>query len=68
MLRPEYVKVYRDRHGALRRYFRRRGKKDVPPDGERGTIEFKQAAAVNVSLGLTFYCCSRPRRRYPDAI
>ena len=43
VLRLKYVKVYRDRHGSLRRYFRRRGQKDVPLQGEPGTAEFMRA-------------------------
>ena len=43
VLRLKYVKVYRDRHGSLRRYFRRRGQKDVALQGEPGTAEFMRA-------------------------
>src|SRR6476660_9762513 len=38
LLRLKYVKVYRDRHGTVRRYFRRRGQKDIPLKGEAGTV------------------------------
>jgi integrase len=40
LLRLKYVKVYRDRHGTVRRYFRRRGQKDLPLKGDPGTAEF----------------------------
>jgi enterobacteria phage integrase len=39
-LRLGYIKEYRDRHGTVRRYFRRRGQKDIPLKGEPGTSEF----------------------------
>jgi integrase len=40
LLRLKYLKVYRDRHGIVRRYFRRRGHKNLPLKGEPGTTEF----------------------------
>ena len=40
VLRLKYLKIYRDRHGIVRRYFRRPGEKDVPLGGEPGTTEF----------------------------
>jgi integrase len=43
MLRLKYLKVYRDRHGTVRRYFRRRGQKDLPLKGDPGTAEFMLA-------------------------
>ena len=43
MLRLKYLKVYRDRHGTVRRYFRRRGQKDLPLKGDPGTTEFMLA-------------------------
>jgi enterobacteria phage integrase len=43
LLRLKYLKVYRDRHGTVRRYFRRRGQKDLPLKGDPGTAEFMQA-------------------------
>ena len=48
-LRLKYIKVYRDRHGIVRRYFHRRGKKDVPLKGEPGTLEFMQAYQAALS-------------------
>jgi integrase len=38
-----YVKVYRDRHGRVRRYFRRRGCPDVALSGSPGSPEFMAA-------------------------
>ena len=43
LLRLKYLKVYRDRNGTVRRYFRRRGQKDLPLKGEPGTTEFMLA-------------------------
>jgi len=43
LLRLKYLKVYRDRHGTVRRYFRRRGQKNLPLKGEPGTAEFMLA-------------------------
>jgi integrase len=43
LLRLKYVKIYRDRHGTVRRYFRRRGQKDLPLKGDPGTAEFMLA-------------------------
>ena len=50
-LRLKYLKVYRDRHGTVRRYFRRRGQKDLPLKGDPGTTEFMAAyqAAFNTT-------------------
>ncbi|MGA8614131.1 MAG: tyrosine-type recombinase/integrase [Xanthobacteraceae bacterium] len=38
-----YIKTYRDRHGTLRRYFRRPGFKAVPLPGMPGSAEFMAA-------------------------
>lgn len=43
LLRLKYLKIYRDRHGTVRRYFHRRGQKDRPLKGEPGSAEFMQA-------------------------
>ena len=43
MLRLKNLKVYRDRNGTVRRYFRRRGHKDLPLKGEPGSPEFMRA-------------------------
>ena len=48
-LRLKYVHEYRDRHGHLRRYFRKPGCKRVPLPGLPGSLEFMSAyqAALN---------------------
>jgi integrase len=46
-----YVKVYRDRHGKLRRYFRRPGFKSVPLPGLPGSAEFMGAYQAAVEGG-----------------
>ena len=43
LLRLKYLKSYSDRHGTVRRYFRRRGQKDVPLKGEPVSTEFMRA-------------------------
>ena len=43
LLRLPYVRTYRDRHGRLRRYLRRRGHPDAPLPGEIGSEEFMRA-------------------------
>ncbi len=40
LLRLPYVRSYRDRHGRVRRYLRRRGHPDIPLPGEVGGEEF----------------------------
>jgi integrase len=42
-IRLEYIKEYRDRHGKLRRYFRRRGQRDIALSGKPGSTEFQEA-------------------------
>jgi enterobacteria phage integrase len=42
-LRLPYIRVYRDRHGRVRRYFRRRGRPDIPLPGDVGSEEFMRA-------------------------
>ncbi len=52
-LRLDYVREYFDRHGKLRRYFRRRGSKQIPLPGLPGSDEFMaayQAALASVIL------------------
>jgi integrase len=52
-LRLEYVHEYRDRHGKVRRYFRRRGSKRIPLPGLPGSEEFitaYQAALAGVTV------------------
>jgi hypothetical protein len=42
-LKLKYVNEYRDRHGKLRRYFRRPGARAIPLPGLPGSIEFMAA-------------------------
>jgi integrase len=42
-IRLEYVREYQDRHGKLRRYFRRKGYKQIPLPGLPGSEEFMAA-------------------------
>ena len=51
-IRLPYISEYRDRHGKLRRYFRRRGGRSIALPGLPGSIEFMaayQAALAVVS-------------------
>jgi integrase len=43
VVRIPYVKVYTDRHGTVRRYFRKPGRKAVPLPGVPGSAEFMDA-------------------------
>jgi hypothetical protein len=43
VVRIPYVKVYTDRHGRVRRYFRKLGRKAVPLPGVPGSSEFMDA-------------------------
>jgi integrase len=43
ILRLRFIHEYRDRHGKMRRYFRRPGMRAVPLPGEVGSQEFMQA-------------------------
>jgi len=43
LIKLAYVKVYRDRHGRVRRYFHRKGQPDVPLPGQPATEEFTRA-------------------------
>ncbi len=54
LVRLKFLKNYRDRHGTVRRYFRRRGQKDVPLKGEPGTAEFMLAyqAAIGAKAAV----------------
>lgn len=49
VIRIPYVKVYTDRHGRVRRYFRKPGRKAVPLPGVPGSAEFM--AAYQAALG-----------------
>jgi hypothetical protein len=42
-IRLQYVNSFRDRHGQLRRYFRRPGCKSVAPPGLPGSAEFLES-------------------------
>jgi integrase len=42
-IKLSYVNEYRDRHGKIRRYFRRRGGRSIPLPGLPGSIEFMSA-------------------------
>src|SRR5262245_50854634 len=42
-LKLRYINEYRDRHGKIRRYFRRKGRRSIPLPGLPGSIEFMAA-------------------------
>lgn len=42
-IKLKYIKEYRDRHGKIHRYFRRKGGKDLPLPGQPGSTEFMEA-------------------------
>src|SRR6478736_7688389 len=42
-IKLQHVKVYRDRHGRTRHYFRRRSQPEVPLPGLPGSEEFMRA-------------------------
>ena len=51
-IKLRHVNEYRDRHGKVRRYFRRKGGRSIPLPGLPGSIEFMaayQAALAVVS-------------------
>lgn len=48
-MRLKYVQEFRDRHGAVRRYFRRRGGKLIPLPGLPGSDEFMEAYRLALS-------------------
>jgi integrase len=58
LLRLQYVRTYRDRHGRLGRYFRRRGQPDTPLPGEVGSEQFM--AAYQAALGAA----AKPANRH----
>jgi hypothetical protein len=49
VIRIPYVKVYTDRHGRVRRYFRKPGRKPVALPGVPGSAEFM--AEYQAALG-----------------
>ena len=54
MTARRFVKTYRDRHGKTRRYFNRKGSKQIALPGAPGSVEFERAylAALEASEGL----------------
>jgi hypothetical protein len=46
IIRLRYVNEYKDRHGKVRRYFRRPGEPNVPLPGIPGSAEFLAAYAA----------------------
>jgi hypothetical protein len=63
-IRLRYINEYRDRHGKLRRYFRRPGSRTVPLPGLPGSIEFMAAyqAALAVKAPPPSIAEARNRR------
>jgi integrase len=49
-IRLLYVNEYRDRHGKLRRYFRRPGSRAIPLPGLPGSIEFMTAYQAAIAV------------------
>ncbi len=49
-IRLKYVNEYRDRHGRIRRYFRRPGCRAIPLPGIPGSIEFMQAYQAALAI------------------
>jgi integrase len=49
-IRLKYVNEYRDRHGRVRRYFRRPGFRAIPLPGLPGSIEFMQAYQAALAI------------------
>ena len=49
-IRLKYVNEYRDRHGRVRRYFRRPGCRAIPLPGLPGSIEFMQAYQAALAI------------------
>jgi integrase len=62
VIRIPYVKAYTDRHGKVRRYFRKPGCKVVPLPGVPGSTEFM--AAYQAALGDKAY----PSGRAPGSV
>jgi integrase len=55
-IRLSYVKAYKDRHGRMRYYFRRKGQREIPLPGKPGSPEFQvaynKAIAALVKIGV----------------
>ena len=49
-IRLKYVNEYRDRHGRVRRYFRRPGCRAIPLPGLPGSIEFMTAYEAALAI------------------
>jgi integrase len=49
-LKLRYVNEYRDRHGRIRRYFRRPGQRAIPLPGLPGSIEFMAAYQATLAV------------------
>src|SRR5262245_36780523 len=49
-LKLRYVNEYRDRHGKVRRYFRRPGARAIPLPGLPGSIEFMSAYQAALAI------------------
>jgi len=49
-IKLRHVNEYRDRHGKIRRYFRRRGQRSIPLPGLPGSIEFMQAYQAALAI------------------
>src|SRR5262249_22909730 len=60
-----YIKEYRDRHGIVRRYLRRRGSPPVALPGEPGSLKFMQA--YNAAVAGTAVV-PRSRRKAADSV
>jgi integrase len=50
-IRLRYVNGFRDRHGRVRYYFRRRGERAIPLPGQPGSEEFMAAYAMALGAG-----------------
>jgi integrase len=61
LVRLRYIKEYRDRHGHVRRYFRRRGQPEIALPGRPGSSEF--VAAYNAALAAM--AVARPTKPAP---
>jgi enterobacteria phage integrase len=49
-IKLRHVNEYRDRHGKIRRYFRRRGQRSIPLPGLPGSIEFMEAYQAALAI------------------
>jgi enterobacteria phage integrase len=65
-IKLKYVNEYRDRHGKVRRYFRRPGGHSIPLPGLPGSIEFM--AAYQAALAIVSPPPSSPRHVIPGSL